>query len=250
MWGSLQQNTVWRERNYKKSKILTPDFRGQVVRLYMLKSSFDKTEHNIFPITDGVWRIFVPFEDLFTTVYVEKRDTGVGIIDSATYSSDVDDYILPALCALGIDPDTVEYIALTHTHTDHAGGAQRLAEICKNARVYAHPCEENAAFLPICDGEVVGGFTVVHLPGHTKGTVAFLDRRERILLSGDCLQLGGVGKYRSGVVFREDYLSSVRKLKAMDIRAIVAAHEYDPLGSTAIGRDAVKRYLDECERLA
>ena len=30
-------------------------------------------------IACGIYRLLIPFEDLTTTVYIEKRDTGVGI---------------------------------------------------------------------------------------------------------------------------------------------------------------------------
>lgn len=55
-----------------------------------------------------------------------------------------------------------------------------------------------------------------------------------------------VGKYRNGVGYPQDYAESVNRLKAEDIRKIVAAHEYDPFGSTAEGIEAVQRYLDGC----
>ena len=32
----------------------------------------------------------------------------------------------------------------------------------------------------------------------------------------------------------------------VDRKIIVAAHEYDPLGSMAVGKEAVKAYLDAC----
>ena len=56
---------------------------------------------------EGLFRILVPFEDLTTTVYVVDRAGEVLLIDCATYPTDVDDYVLPALSALGIDPARV-----------------------------------------------------------------------------------------------------------------------------------------------
>ncbi len=46
--------------------------------------------------------------------------------------------VLKALEELGIAPDDVAYIAVTHVHMDHAGGAGFLAERCPNARVICH----------------------------------------------------------------------------------------------------------------
>ncbi len=66
------------------------------------------------------------------------------------------------------------------------------------------------------------------------------------MLSGDCLQLDGVGEYRNGVGYLDLYKASIVRLKNMDIKRIVAAHEFDPLGSVAEGEEEVQVYLDEC----
>lgn len=45
---------------------------------------------------------------------------------------------LQALDDVGIAPEDVTYIAPTHVHMDHAGGAGYLAEACPNAQVLCH----------------------------------------------------------------------------------------------------------------
>ncbi len=199
-------------------------------------------------IDDGLFRILIPFESVTTTVYVAVYEQGVAIIDSATYPTDVDTYILPALSEVGVDEAQVRYLLLTHDHGDHAGGIDRLRERLPRATVGAMFALPNAKTL--LDGELLlGGLQVVHLPGHTDTAAGFLDRRTGTLLSGDCLQLDGIDKYRNGVSDRDAYRASIEKLKRMDIRRIVAAHEYEPLGSVADGETAVEQYLDECLRL-
>lgn len=47
--------------------------------------------------------------------------------------------ILDALGSVGIAPDDLAVIALTHVHLDHAGGAGYLADACPDAEVYVHP---------------------------------------------------------------------------------------------------------------
>src|SRR6056297_2523463 len=56
-------------------------------------------------------------------------DTGIG----ADYET-----ILTALAEVGVAPEDLEVMALTHIHLDHAGGAGYLAEECPSATVYAH----------------------------------------------------------------------------------------------------------------
>lgn len=194
----------------------------------------------------GIFRIKVPFEDLFTTVYVYKCDDGIALIDSATYFSDVENYIMPALKESGLVKN-VKYLLLTHEHGDHMGGLLGLKEKFPDAIICT--AFETDAFEKrnITDGEIIfGNLKVISLPGHTKDSVGYFDEKTKTLLSGDCLQLAGIGKYRNGIGFPDLYIKSVEKLMNMDIHKIVAAHEYDPLGSIAEGKNEVKTYLNKC----
>ena len=56
-------------------------------------------------------------------------DTGIG----ANYET-----ILEAMDTVGVAPEDLEVIAITHVHLDHAGGAGYLVEECPNATVYVH----------------------------------------------------------------------------------------------------------------
>ena len=202
---------------------------------------------SIEKIDEGIFRIKIPFEDLTTTVYVVTYERGTLIIDSATYSEDVDRYILPALKEIGVDFSSVRFLLLTHKHGDHAGGIGRLSECLPHATVGAFPLPDHPERRALSDGEILlGGLRVLYLPGHSQDSVGYLDLKTKTLLSGDCLQLKGVGKYRNGVRYRDAYEESIHKLKGMEIHRIVAAHEYDPLGSTAVGKDAVRGYLESC----
>lgn len=196
-------------------------------------------------LAQGIFRIKVPFDDIFTTVYVYVCDEGVALIDSATYSADADKYIVPALNELGIE--NVKYLLLTHNHDDHMGGIYRLKEIFSDARIFATFKTELSDSHILTDGQtIIGNLQAIYLPGHTDNSVGYFDLKTKTLMSGDCLQLAGIGKYRGGIAYPEQYINSCNKLKNMDIRRIVAAHEYDPLGSIAEGEKTVKEYLDKC----
>ena len=196
----------------------------------------------------GLYRILVPFEDLNTTVYIVRSPEGAALIDAATYPEDITSYVLPALEELGIGK--VTHILLTHHHGDHAGGLPRLMEAFPEAAVCSMTSFDLPGFLLLKDGEqVMQRLQTLHLPGHTPHSCGFLDLPTGTLLSGDCLQLAGVGKYIHGVRYPEQYRASVEKLKKLDIRRIVAAHEYVPLGSLAEGSAEVAAYLDACLQL-
>ena len=199
-------------------------------------------------IDEGLFRLLVPFEDgINTTVYVAFCDGDVVLIDSATHASDADDYILPALSELGVMSEQVTFLLLTHPHRDHAGGTVRLLECLPNVQVRASFFVEHERFSYLKDGEILAGrLQAVLLPGHTQNSFGFLDLKTKTLLSGDCLQLKGVGKYRKGISLPLIYRQSIDKLKQMDICRIVASHEYDPLGSVAEGKERVMSYLETC----
>jgi glyoxylase-like metal-dependent hydrolase (beta-lactamase superfamily II) len=56
-------------------------------------------------------------------------DTGIG----TRYEN-----ILDAMAEVGVAPEDLEVIALTHVHLDHAGGAGYLVEACPDATVHVH----------------------------------------------------------------------------------------------------------------
>ena len=47
--------------------------------------------------------------------------------------------VLAALAQLGLAPDAVDYVILTHVHLDHAGAAGTLMEMFPRARCVVHP---------------------------------------------------------------------------------------------------------------
>jgi glyoxylase-like metal-dependent hydrolase (beta-lactamase superfamily II) len=46
---------------------------------------------------------------------------------------------LAVLAELGLAPDAVDYVVLTHIHLDHAGGAGALMAACPHAKLVVHP---------------------------------------------------------------------------------------------------------------
>lgn len=199
----------------------------------------------------GLFRLNIPFEDLTTSVYIVVAPSGAAIIDSATYPTDVDAWILPALQEIGVERQAVKRLLLTHDHGDHAGGLPRLIECFPDAVVRTSYPTPLSASAPLRDGErILERLQTVALPGHTKTSVAYLDLPTKTLLSGDCLQLKGIGIYRNNVAEPWLYRASIQRLMTMDLERIIAAHEFDPLGSVAEGKQAVTAYLEECLRTA
>lgn len=113
---------------------------------------------------------------------------------------------------------SVIQVLLTHGHLDHVGAATDVAAFYKVPVTGPHPADtfwldalpiQSQMFgLPDCapveparwleEGESVqiGNITldILHCPGHTPGHIVFFAKNERLLVSGDVLFNGGVGR--------------------------------------------------------
>ena len=198
-------------------------------------------------IAEGIFRLKVPFEELYTAVFFVQSGDEWAIVDCATTDNDVDSYILPALAELGAK---ATHLLLTHGHGDHAGGAARLLACCPELCLCTAENWKRSPYRPIADGELLlGRLQTVALSGHSTHAVGYFDLPTKTLISGDCLQQAGVGKYVDGIGDPSAYLASIERLRAMSIERIVASHDYVPLGAIADVYDAVARYLDVCEQI-
>ena len=87
---------------------------------------------------DGIFALDSGYvRDEFDAVHLIVEQGRVAVIDTATQYAVP--RILEALRGLGLGPESVDWILLTHIHLDHAGGAGALLERCPNARVTVHP---------------------------------------------------------------------------------------------------------------
>lgn len=105
------------------------------------------------------------------------------------------------------------------------------------------------------DGDIIelgGGcdLKVVHLPGHTQGSVGFFWEDEGILLAGDAMQ--SVCGHGGGLPILDDpaaFVSSLERVKNLPIKTLVHAHPFRGLTTPqkAILRGAeINQYLEEC----
>lgn len=199
---------------------------------------------SLISIAEGLFLLKIPFQELYTSVFFVEGKDGLAIVDCATTSDDVDRYILPALKSM---KKSATHLLLTHSHGDHAGGAPRLLEQCPDLVCLAYEDVALPRFRRLTAREIIlDRLQVIPILGHTNHSVGYLDRSTNTLISGDCLQLAGVGKYTNGIRYPDLYLQSLETLKGMEIERIVASHDYVPLGNLAEGKEAVARYLDTC----
>lgn len=176
----------------------------------------------IVNLGSGVYQIDVCDQETErTSCYLILADK-VALIETGPTPGTV--YIKDALKTLGIVPEKVDYIIVTHIHLDHAGGAGIMARDLPKAKVFVHPRGARHLIDParltagaraiygddfdrlfgeilpvpaerICtpaDGDTLdlgGGRTLTffHTPGHARHHFVLYDPASRGIFSGDAL---------------------------------------------------------------
>jgi hydroxyacylglutathione hydrolase len=158
-----------------------------------------------------------PASDRFVYVYLVYGDRII-LID--TGFAGAEKLILDDIRSAGRDPSEISCIVLTHGHPDHTGSAKLIRDRT-GCTIAAHPLDRQAIenpdpFLlkspapgvpPLVAGPVSVGrlldkgdtlsagkgltLEVLHVPGHTPGSIALLLREEMALFTGDSVQAPG-----------------------------------------------------------
>ncbi len=221
-------------------------------------------------IVEGIHRVDEASANMaHSNVYLVIRGKELAVVDTGTSGNaqKIIDYVQK----LGHQPEDVKTIVLTHFHVDHMGSARELKKLT-NAKLAAHP--EDADFVsgrkpmpkqrtilfrvassfirPECteveillnDGDRIGGLTVIHVPGHTLGSIALLDEEKRVLLAGDTLRYDG--KKISGAPEELSFdptavKESIRKISTFDFDVMLPGHG-EPLKPNA--SKEIKRIVD------
>lgn len=153
-----------------------------------------------------------PLGPIQTNGFVLSNEAGKGIV--------IDPGMHPESMIEHIKDLEIVAILLTHAHFDHMAGLEQVREVTK-APVYIHDLEEDWLTNPekngsahwsmvtepiICqpsdqvlqDGQILqlAGFTlqVLHTPGHSPGSVSFYLEQEQLLIAGDTLFAGSIGR--------------------------------------------------------
>ena len=87
---------------------------------------------------DGVHAVDSGYErPQLAAIHIVVQDGRAAIVDTGSNASVPQ--VLGALAALGIAPEAVDWVMLTHIHLDHAGGAGSLMCAFPHARLLVHP---------------------------------------------------------------------------------------------------------------
>ncbi|MDR0447155.1 MAG: MBL fold metallo-hydrolase [Treponema sp.] len=157
--------------------------------------------------------------------------------------------ILARLEKLNLNP---RYIVLTHAHFDHIAALPKLAAAFPSVEIAIHQEEANklgpeslefhrqdfaavgasayvetlwkpmpSATLLLQEGHELGPFRILHLPGHSPGSIGLYWKEEKILISGDTLFRMGIGRTDLYGGEQEILARSLQRLFTLDEDTVV-----------------------------
>jgi glyoxylase-like metal-dependent hydrolase (beta-lactamase superfamily II) len=199
----------------------------------------------------------------------------IALIDSGVTASP-EEAIFPYLHNIGRRPEEITHLILTHGHFDHAGGAALLKKRY-SAKVAVHeldkpsvedtffegrqsssrfgtPLPKEATFasvqadIALEDGdtlEVAGReLSFLHLPGHSRGSMAVIDRELGLYVTGDTPQ--GRGPVDPIIVHDSvQYEASVQRLCSEPVKRLVLGHPFPPFQKEVLNADEAKLFAKE-----
>jgi glyoxylase-like metal-dependent hydrolase (beta-lactamase superfamily II) len=192
--------------------------------------------------------IGLPGSDDFTLV-------DCGLMDMGTYK-------LNEVDKLGVSPQSVKRIIMTHSHLDHIGCLPEIREALPHAEIWMH--SEEARYLERDDETVVYGnrmfesmvraqytitkgrfvvpikkkleggealslggleFKVVHIPGHSAGSIGLFSEDHKLLMSGDTIYADyAIGRYDLVSADPGQLKSSLELIAGMGIDKLLPCH--------------------------
>jgi hydroxyacylglutathione hydrolase len=171
-------------------------------------------------------------------------------------------YKLEGLESCGIPFDKVKRIIMTHTHLDHIGCLPEILKAIPEAEVWVH--KDEADYLERGDARIVWGnqmfesmirsqynipkdlfrikvhrkleggenlslggiaFKVIHLPGHSAGSIGLFNSEHRLLMSGDTIYAdGAIGRYDLVSANPADLKRSLDLIAGLDVNVLLPCH--------------------------
>ncbi len=197
-------------------------------------------EQNFYKEAEGIYRLRVPFEGIYTSVFLIKTDKRSILVDCAMTNRDVENVILPALQEMGYAPCDIDTLVLTHQHGDHAGGLECMLRHAPKIQIVTD-------LRRLCDS-----IYTYPMGGHTEDSIGVLDERTGTLISGDGLQGAGVDKYPCYTQNAAMYLETLDRIRNdKRIKGILFSHAYEPwLADRLSGREQVLDCLTQCLKYA
>lgn len=186
-------------------------------------------------VDPGVLRIVLPGAAAHAYLFLGTR---VALVDCG--SEDSQQHLLTALRQLEIKRDRISLVVLTHEHAGHAGGAAAFPDALLVAHTLAaaklrhgeEPLTKirvaRAPDVELSDGGAIriGGFSfdVLHLPGHTSGSICLYERSRALIVTGDTVLARGSVPAVTQSGSSGEHLESLERLAALRARLLLPGH--------------------------
>lgn len=200
------------------------------------------------------------FPDSHTYVIGKPNSEDYTLVDAGLM--EMGSFKIEALKSAGIPLTHVKRIIMTHTHLDHIGALPELMKEMPHLEVWIHM--EEALYLERGDESVVFGnqmfesmirsqfsvpaglfrivvhrkleggevadlggltFRILHLPGHSSGSIGLFNEKHRLFLSGDTLYAdGAIGRYDLATADPSKLKTSLEHIDRLEVDILLPCH--------------------------
>ena len=146
------------------------------------------------------------------------------------------------LADLGFDPEDMGTLRIPQVEGYKIEGAMITALPSADYDIHSYRLRPARVTRAVEEGDVIDLgdriFEVLHLPGHSPGSIGLLERRTETLFSGDAIYDGALidNLHHSSLA---DYVRTMRRLLELPVKTIHAGHE------PSFGRDRLVELVDE-----
>jgi hydroxyacylglutathione hydrolase len=223
-------------------------------------------------VVEGV--LWIPGRDKFLpdshTYVIGKPETkDFTLVDAGLM--EMGSFKIEALESAGIPLSQVKRIIMTHTHLDHVGCLPELIQAIPHMEVWVH--KDEAGYLERGDEEVVFGnrmfetmirsqfkipkdffkikvhrrledgevldlggvtFRVIHVPGHSGGSIGLFNEQHKLFMSGDTIYAdGAIGRYDLATANPAALRKSLELIAKLGIDILLPCHNRIVKGGAA-----------------
>ena len=214
-------------------------------------------------ISEGIYFIegqdeFIP--DAHAYVLGDPSSGDLTLVDAGLMGKG--SYKINSIEGLGIELSHIKRVIMTHTHLDHIGCLPEILEAIPNAELWVHeeegdPLEQGderivygmEMFRSMCQSQYgipdgrfrfqvarklkggealeLGGtrWEVIHIPGHSPGSIALYWREQRILIPGDTVYADyAIGRFDLHGASGPQLRKSLMKLAELEVDVLLPGH--------------------------
>ena len=224
-------------------------------------------------IAEGVY--FIPGQDeslpdSHTYLLGDPSSQDLSLIDPGLVRKG--SYKIESIKKLGIEPKSIKRVIMTHTHLDHIGCLSEIQKLIPHTEIWIHTLEAEPLqegdertvygmdmFKQLCQAQYglkagafafavnrklqggenldLGGMAweILHIPGHSMGSVALYHPTKRILIPGDVVYADhAIGRFDLHGANGKELGKSLMRLAELEVRMLLPGHneivEKLPLG--------------------